>query len=66
MTTPASSPVAQTFLTGTTPDGLAYAVRGQGPPLLLLSGLLWSLAFATFAIRLWPALLQPRADGRPG
>jgi uncharacterized protein involved in response to NO len=35
-------------------------------PLLVLSGALWSLAFAAFAIRLGPALLQPRADGRPG
>ena len=35
-------------------------------PLLVLSGAFWSLAFAAFAIRLGPALLQPRADGRPG
>jgi uncharacterized protein involved in response to NO len=36
------------------------------PALLLLSGLFWLLAFAAFAIRLGPALLQPRANGRPG
>ena len=35
-------------------------------PLLVLSGALWSLAFAAFAVRLGPALLQPRVDGRPG
>jgi uncharacterized protein involved in response to NO len=34
--------------------------------LLGFSGALWSLAFAAFAIRLGPALLQPRADGRAG
>ena len=34
--------------------------------LLALSGTLWSLAFAAFVIRLGPALVQPRADGRPG
>ena len=32
----------------------------------MLSAALWSLAFATFAIRLGPALLRPRVDGRPG
>lgn len=35
-------------------------------PLLPLSGLFWALAFAAFAIRLGPVLLQPRAAGRPG
>jgi uncharacterized protein involved in response to NO len=35
-------------------------------PLLGLSGALWSLAFAAFAVRLGPALLRARADGRPG
>jgi uncharacterized protein involved in response to NO len=35
-------------------------------PLLVLSGVFWSLAFLAFAIRLGPALVQPRADGRPG
>ena len=35
-------------------------------PLLVLSGACWSLAFLAFATRLGPALLRPRADGRPG
>jgi uncharacterized protein involved in response to NO len=35
-------------------------------PLLMISGALWSLAFAAFALCLGPALLRPRADGRPG
>lgn len=35
-------------------------------PLLVTSGTLWSLAFAAFVICLGPALVQPRADGRPG
>jgi uncharacterized protein involved in response to NO len=34
--------------------------------LLVISGALWSAAFATFVVRLGPALVQPRADGRPG
>jgi uncharacterized protein involved in response to NO len=34
--------------------------------LLELSGALWTLAFAAFAIRLGPVLLRPRVDGRPG
>jgi uncharacterized protein involved in response to NO len=34
--------------------------------LLVTSGALWSLAFAAFVISLGPALLRPRADGRPG
>ncbi len=34
--------------------------------LLVISGAVWSLAFAAFAIRLGPALVQPRIDGRPG
>jgi uncharacterized protein involved in response to NO len=38
----------------------------HGMSLLMISGGLWSLAFAAFVVRLGPALLQPRADGRPG
>jgi uncharacterized protein involved in response to NO len=34
--------------------------------LLVISGALWSLAFAAFLFRLGPALVQPRIDGRPG
>jgi uncharacterized protein involved in response to NO len=40
------------------------------PPLYLhaviVSGLLWSLAFGAFTIRYWPILSRPRPDGRPG
>ncbi len=32
----------------------------------LLSGALWSLAFAIFTATYWPILTQPRADGRAG
>ncbi len=45
---------------------LAALVPGLALPLLVISGALWSLAFAAFAIRLAPALIHPRADGRPG
>jgi uncharacterized protein involved in response to NO len=41
-------------------------VSGLALPLLVISGALWSLAFAVFAVRLGPALLRARADGRPG
>ncbi len=30
-----------------------------------LSGLLWSAAFGLYAVRYWPILSRPRADGRP-
>ena len=30
------------------------------------SGLLWGAAFVLYAIRYWPLLTRPRADGRPG
>jgi len=33
---------------------------------LMGSGVLWSLAFACFAIVYWPILSRPRADGRAG
>ncbi len=45
---------------------LAALVPGLALPLLVISGALWSLAFAAFAVRLAPALIHPRADGRPG
>jgi uncharacterized protein involved in response to NO len=34
--------------------------------LLVISGALWSVAFAAFVVSLGPALVQPRLDGRPG
>jgi uncharacterized protein involved in response to NO len=53
---------------------LAAAVRVAGPwawpalhgQWLLLSGALWSLAFAAFLWVHGPMLWRPRADGRPG
>jgi uncharacterized protein involved in response to NO len=30
------------------------------------SGLLWSAAFALYAVRYWPVLSRPRVDGKPG
>lgn len=36
------------------------------PDLLILSGVLWILAFAAFLYVYAPILWQPRADGRPG
>jgi uncharacterized protein involved in response to NO len=32
----------------------------------IVSGALWSLAFAIFTLAYWPILTRPRADGRPG
>jgi len=32
----------------------------------VISGMLWSLAFAIFTVTYWPILTRPRADGRPG
>jgi uncharacterized protein involved in response to NO len=32
---------------------------------MLLSGLLWSSAFAAFLVVIGPMLLAPRVDGRP-
>jgi len=33
---------------------------------MIVSGVLWTLAFAGFLYRYWPILTQPRVDGRPG
>ena len=33
---------------------------------VVVSGVCWSLAFATYAVRYWPVLTQPRIDGKPG
>ena len=35
-------------------------------PGIQLSGVLWSAAFAIYALRYWPVLSQPRLDGKPG
>lgn len=52
----------------------AALVRVFGPigwpglymPELMVSGLLWSLAFAAFVVTFWPVLTRPRIDGHPG
>ena len=33
---------------------------------MIVSGVLWMLAFAVFLWRYWPVLTRPRIDGRPG
>jgi uncharacterized protein involved in response to NO len=53
---------------------LAAAVRVLGPLVLpaaylasvVVSGLLWSAAFALYFIHYWPILTRPRLDGKPG
>jgi uncharacterized protein involved in response to NO len=36
------------------------------PGCIVLSAVLWSAGYALYAIRYWPLLTRPRADGRPG
>ncbi len=36
------------------------------PALVILSGVIWMLAFSIFLLRYLPMLAQPRIDGRPG
>ena len=53
---------------------LAGATRVGGPlvapsayvPCVVASSILWSAAFALYAIRYWPVLARPRIDGKPG
>ncbi len=53
---------------------LAAAVRVflplVAPELLLsaivVSGIMWSVAFAFFTLTFWPILTRPRPDGKPG
>jgi uncharacterized protein involved in response to NO len=33
---------------------------------VVVSGVLWSLAFAIYFVRYWPILTKPRIDGKPG
>lgn len=35
-------------------------------PTVIVSALLWSAAFALYAVRYWPILSRPRLDGKPG
>jgi uncharacterized protein involved in response to NO len=41
-------------------------VPSQYVATVVLSGVLWALAFALYAIRYWPVLSRPRLDGKPG
>ncbi|HEY2188588.1 MAG TPA: NnrS family protein [Caldimonas sp.] len=42
------------------------AAPSQSPTAIVGSALLWSFAFALFAVRYWPVLTRPRLDGLPG
>ena len=42
------------------------AIPGLYVAAVVASGLLWSVAFATFTVMYWPILTRPRIDGRPG
>jgi len=35
-------------------------------PAVILSGLLWAVAFSLFTLKFWPILTRPRIDGREG
>jgi uncharacterized protein involved in response to NO len=50
--------VARVFCGIASPDFYVLTVQ--------LSGLLWSVAFALYAIRYWPVLTRVRLDGKPG
>ena len=39
---------------------------GNYQALVVLSGVVWMLAFALFVVRYLPMLVQPRVDGKPG
>jgi len=38
----------------------------QYPMWIMISQILWMIAFTLFVIRYLPILIRPRADGRPG
>ena len=50
--------LARVFLPLALPSFHLYAI--------VVSGLLWSLAFGVFTIAYWPILWRPRVDGKPG
>lgn len=45
---------------------LPLAVAGTYLGAIFVSGVLWSAAFALYAVRYWPILTRPRVDGKPG
>ena len=44
----------------------ALVVPGAYQEAMIVSGVLWTLAFVVFLWRYWPVLTRPRIDGRPG
>lgn len=44
----------------------ALVVPGAYREAMIVSGVLWTLAFVVFLWRYWPVLTRPRIDGRPG
>jgi uncharacterized protein involved in response to NO len=46
---------------------LASVIGGSSfRQIVIISGVIWTLAFVLFLSRYWPMLLRPRVDGRPG
>ena len=45
---------------------VALAVPAFYLDAIIVSGCLWSAAYAVYAIRYWPVLTRPRLDGKPG
>lgn len=44
----------------------ASIVPGAYREAMIVSAILWTVAFAVFLLRYWPVLTRPRIDGRPG
>ena len=44
----------------------SFVTPGAYREAMIVSGVLWMLAFAVFLYRYWPILTRPRIDGRPG
>ncbi len=43
-----------------------WAAGGHYVATVLVSAVLWSSGYALYAVRYWPVLSRPRADGKPG
>ncbi|HEX7155988.1 MAG TPA: NnrS family protein [Burkholderiaceae bacterium] len=43
-----------------------WVAGGHYTATVLVSAVLWSSGYALYALRYWPVLSQPRADGKPG
>ncbi len=46
--------------------GVPLVTPGAYVPSVMVAGLLWFAAFATYFVGYWPILTRPRVDGRPG